>query len=199
MRVIKTAGELEVRDGVPLLFHSPMDEIFRRLLPLFKAHYKVQDYVKMQDAVSKLSSRNIRPMPSSTPRSSAAVALEIDGIDDIAALKALAAGKHTGADPVNNAPTPEEHARAALLQNHGFVLGTLANIYDMNDLEYCWGDDKVGDRVPHEYKPQVPLANPHGASARTMKRRRTTDIAVVPLAFSSLPKRLTQSQMPKVG
>ncbi|KAI0324060.1 hypothetical protein GY45DRAFT_469684 [Cubamyces sp. BRFM 1775] len=215
MRVIKTAGRLETRMGVPLMFYSPMDEIFRRLLPLFKAHYKVQDYLKKKDAALKLPFRNIRPMPSSAPPPSATVSLALDddpdGVtaaslaldddddtdDDTAALQAFAAEQAALAIPVDDAPTPEEHARAALVQNHNFVLWSLKNVIYRRDPECRWGDDKVGDRVPHEYKPQVPLANPHGASARTMKRRRTTDIAVVPLAFSSLPKRLTQSQMPK--
>ena len=200
MHVIQTAGRLEVRKDVPLTFNSPMDHIFGTLLPVFKAHYKVQDYLKKKDAALKLPFRNIRPMPSSAPRPSPAVPTAPGarrGTSDKAAAQALTAQTMALVVPVKNAPDPEDYARAALLQNHNFVLGTLMNVLHRRDPECPWGDDKVGDRVPHEYKPQVPLANPHRASARTMKRRRMTDIAVVPLAFSSLPKRLTQSQMPK--
>ncbi|KAH9896024.1 hypothetical protein C8Q73DRAFT_643740 [Cubamyces lactineus] len=199
MHVIQTAGKLEVRKGVPLTFASPMDYIFRTLLPLFKAHYKVQDYLKSKDATSNSSSRNIRPMPSSTPRPSSAAPGARRSAGGIAALKALAAGKLVLPAPDDDTPTPEEKKCAALLETHDFVLGVLANAYDLDSEELKWGCDKVGDRVPDDYKPRVPLAPPRGASARTMKRRRTTGTADAPDRFSSLPLRLTQSHVPKAS
>ncbi|KAI0324568.1 hypothetical protein GY45DRAFT_1375459 [Cubamyces sp. BRFM 1775] len=202
MHVIQTAGRLEVRNGVPLMFYSPMDDIFRMLLPVFRTHYQVQDYLKAKEAASKLPPRSIRPMPSSTPRPSAAIPLVLDDIDDITALKALAAEKLILTAPVDNGPTPEEHACAALLQDHNFVLGILARAYYLEDPECRWAWDKVDDRAPDEDedKPQVvPLTNAHGASTRTAKRRRTAGVTAAPLAYSSLPSRLTQSQTPKAG
>ncbi|KAI0660096.1 hypothetical protein C8Q70DRAFT_978183 [Cubamyces menziesii] len=194
--VIQTAGKLEVRKGMPITFGSPMDYIFRTLLPLFKAHYKVQDHMKatLKDAASKLPTRNIRLMPAPRPPSAAPGARR--GAGSIAALKALTAGKLELLAPIDDTPTPEEQRWAAALQNHNFTLGILANAYDLDTEELKWGDDKVEDRVPEDYKPQVPLANAGGASAHTMKRRKTTGVGAAHGGYS-LPTRLTQSQVPE--
>ena len=96
-------------------------------------------------------------------------------------------------------PTAQEEKKARHLANHDLMLVTFYKAQAKTDR---WRKtDKVGDRVPEEYKSQAPLANPHPVSGRTTKRRKTTGatVAAAPDGFSSFPVRLTQSQVPKAG
>ncbi|KAI0648523.1 hypothetical protein C8Q79DRAFT_877064, partial [Trametes meyenii] len=43
---IEDKGQVQVRRGVQLVFDSPLDSIFKKLLPRFKARYKVMEYEK---------------------------------------------------------------------------------------------------------------------------------------------------------
>ncbi|KAH9896040.1 hypothetical protein C8Q73DRAFT_643342 [Cubamyces lactineus] len=191
--VIKVAGKLTVGDGVPLFFQSPMDDIFSELLPVFKAYYKVQDHLKARTTTAEPPPEPIEPPSSPTIPSSPTSAMEERRHSR--ALKALPARKKW-ASYSDDEPTDAEKHDAALLADHDFVLSTLYNAFRSKKR---WGLDKVKDRVPIDYKPQVPLAIARGASARTMKRRKTDVAAPVPPTFSSLPPRLTQSEVPKAG
>ncbi|KAI0660097.1 hypothetical protein C8Q70DRAFT_1132803 [Cubamyces menziesii] len=192
--LIKVAGKLMVGDDEPLTFGSPMDDIFAQLLPLFKSHYKVQDFLRAKEKAAVPSTNTT----SSSDASSSNATASLRSSSKLVALQKLFAKtvtvKH---NPDRDAPTAEERTEAQLLADHNYVLLTLHQAQAKTDR---WRKtDKVGDRVPDDYKPQVPLANPHAASARTMKRRRTTGVAAVLDGFPSLPVRLTQSQVPKVG
>ncbi|KAH9896049.1 hypothetical protein C8Q73DRAFT_644518 [Cubamyces lactineus] len=187
--IIKISGRLETSNSVPLLFNSPMDDIFCELLPVFKAYYKVQGHMKAQKAIlappPEASPPRPRPMlPSSS--------LSVEERRESRPHKPL---RKSRALRENDEPTTGEKEDAALLEDHEFMLDTLDTAYRSD----MWGYDKVGDRVPIDYTPQVPLVNAHGASALTMKRRRTTTAAPTVRAFSSVPTRPTQSQVPKAA
>ncbi|KAJ8496357.1 hypothetical protein ONZ51_g1142 [Trametes cubensis] len=195
--VIQVAGRLETGHGVPLIFDSPIDDIFARLLPLFKAHYKVQKYLRAKQKPAVTVPSTTCPLPVRSP------ALEpLRNSSKLAALREQMANElerfrhRTYRD---DAPTAQEEKKARHLADHDLMLVTFYKAQAKTDR---WRKtDKVGDRVPEEYKSQAPLANPHPVSGRTTKRRKTTGVTVAaaPDGFSSFPVRLTQSQLPKAG
>ena len=65
--VIQVAGRLETGHGVPLIFDSPIDDIFARLLPLFKAHYKVQKYLRAKQKPAVTVPSTTCPLPVRSP------------------------------------------------------------------------------------------------------------------------------------
>ncbi|KAI0323417.1 hypothetical protein GY45DRAFT_1439605 [Cubamyces sp. BRFM 1775] len=190
--IIKTAGRLEMRSHEPLTFDSPIDDIFAQLLPLFKSHYKVQDYLKAKEKPTVPSTSTTSSLRASSPD-----IVPLRSSSKLDALRERLANKtKQRVECADDEPTVQEKEDAQFLANHDFMLVTLADA----QAEKNWHKtDKVGDRVPDAYKPLVSLANARGASTHTMKRRRTTGIAAAPPPFSRLPNRLTQSQMPKAG
>ena len=193
LRVVQTAGKLEVRKGVPITFGSAMDDIFSELLPMFKAYYKVQDYSKMRKDAASATPRSAPSPPATTTATatSEVVSQDPDELDLITQYHS-AKNKRRAPREEDDRPTRAEEDDAALLEDHDFMLGTLATAY----LSGRWSEtDRVGDRVPTGYKPQIPLVNARGASAHTMKRRRTMEAA--PAYHRSTPARLAQSQVPR--
>ncbi|KAH9884202.1 hypothetical protein C8Q73DRAFT_669856 [Cubamyces lactineus] len=191
--VIKISGRLETGNRVPLIFDSPIDDIFARLLPLFKAHYKVQDYLKAKEKPAVTAGSTTSPLLAPPP-----ALAPLRSSSKLAALREQMANEPEQCeDDVDDAPTVQEEKNARRVTNHNVMLLTLDKAQAQTDRWHK--TDKVGDRVPEDYKPQVPLANARGASARTMKRRRTTGVADAPDRFFSLPPRLTQSHVPKAS
>ncbi|KAH9896037.1 hypothetical protein C8Q73DRAFT_690614 [Cubamyces lactineus] len=189
LRVVQTAGKLEARKDVPITFGSAMDDIFGELLPMFKAYYKVQDYSKKQRNAASDTPRAPLPTASKTTTISEVDSQDPDELDLITQYHS--AKNKRRAPREDDRPTRAEEDDAALLADHNFMLGTLATAYRSER----WSEtDRVGDRIPINYKPQIPLVNARGASARTMKRRKTT---VAAPAHHSMPARLTQSQAPQ--
>ncbi|KAI0359376.1 hypothetical protein OH77DRAFT_1517852 [Trametes cingulata] len=173
---VQTNGRLEVQVGVSdvLKFDSPLDAIFEQLLRWFKAHYKVQKY-RNQQAKAEDPANAPRPSPDDddafpSPPSSpspkrAEDCQDIELSEDALSELAPEMDPHS----YDDIPTAQDELYASYVANHRFVVGVLARQLKSK----AWGADKVGDRVPPEYKPQYPLADPHCVAPSTAKRRRT--------------------------
>ncbi|KAI0363446.1 hypothetical protein BV20DRAFT_144220 [Pilatotrama ljubarskyi] len=167
---VQVRGYLEVERYVRLRFCSPLDTIFKELLPSFKAHYKVQ---KWRETQAK------RPDPGNKPLSP----LWMIDADAVQFLESLA---RAGKDRVRSKtakyisspdmPTPTEELRATDVASHQFMLSLLNEELEEGE----WWADKVGDRIPLEYWKQKQAIDKSRDDARStaVKCRKTMPIPV---------------------
>ncbi|KAI8976342.1 hypothetical protein BD414DRAFT_539335 [Trametes punicea] len=189
---VKTCGRLELKDDSPLKFHSPLDTVFKRLLPWFKAHYKVQAYQTKESEIPSPSRGNetsiqsfLAPL-SSTPD-------ELDVVDDLdPSVVSDSDDEEVPEGPPR--PTPKEEKRAACVASHKSMVGVLSQA--IHSTRWPAGD-KVGDRVPHDYQPKYPVGQVQGASSRTVKRRKVMSMFDYQTCHSSLPARAVKSGLPR--
>ncbi|KAJ3006004.1 hypothetical protein NUW54_g4095 [Trametes sanguinea] len=73
-------------------------------------------------------------------------------------------------------PTAQDEGLAEQLTNHTKMLGILLKA--RNAVEEWDPKDKVGDRVPDDYEPRLPIALEKGPSLQVVKRRRTASLAL---------------------
>ncbi|KAI0648553.1 hypothetical protein C8Q79DRAFT_1067554 [Trametes meyenii] len=179
---IEFIGEIHVRPGVQLVFDSPLDSIFKKLLPRFKARYKVRRYEK-----SSLDSSPPRKAPLLTPQDDA------PSHSSKPKPKYQKAGRYgllprsPSPDPQEakvNPPNPEERAAATRVSKHDFVAGVLDEALETGDWLL---NDKIGDQVPYNYKPQYPLAPGKGAAPSTIKRQKTATTGLIDHCHISCP------------
>ena len=200
--VVTELGRLEDYCGSRLTFRSPMDYIFKELLPLFKAHYKVQAHRKKKSAppTSPTSSAHYETSSIHHPQMSREGGRDTSKYRDLEE-PVLTRKRFQVTRKDDSIPTAEDEQDAALLADHDFVLGALAQAY----VSKGWGWDKVGDRVLDPCASQ-PIVEPMSApNARPLKRRRSAGsvdvrVGVQPdtVRFRKLP-RLTQSFTSKAG
>ncbi|CDO76863.1 hypothetical protein BN946_scf184402.g4 [Trametes cinnabarina] len=164
-------GILQVGWNVPLEFDSPLDDALAQLLLLFKAHYKVIAYKRVQFETARMRPPSIaykNPPTETAPSSSSGPHHKAEENERLKALVAPLVKKKRRVGSLK--PTAEEEAHARLLANHLSMLGILLTVRDDPEWTSC---DKVGDRVPHDYKPRYPVAQEKGPSSDAVKRRRT--------------------------
>ncbi|KAI9065681.1 hypothetical protein FKP32DRAFT_1623600 [Trametes sanguinea] len=159
---------------VPLMFNSPLDTLFQRLLSWFKAYYAVQAHEKMQSEAKKalgLSTTSMappKPPASAKPVRQKAMTAKVAGaMESVNALSDVA-----GLTPK---PTAQEEALAAALSDHTMMLGVLYNAHQSAEWDL---EDKIGDRVPDDYEPRFPIAQEKGPSRATVKRLRSASMAL---------------------
>ncbi|KAI0324337.1 hypothetical protein GY45DRAFT_1313971 [Cubamyces sp. BRFM 1775] len=119
--VVKADGQLTVGDGVPLIFGSPMDNIFRDLLPVFKAYYKVQGHLKAQNALLAPPPETSQSLSCPVPPSPSV------SVEERRAPRPRKSLRKPRAPRMPNAPTAEDEEDAALVEDHEFMLDTPRN------------------------------------------------------------------------
>ncbi|KAI0363443.1 hypothetical protein BV20DRAFT_975682 [Pilatotrama ljubarskyi] len=168
---LETHGRLYLMRNVELKLDSPLDTIFRKLLLCFKAHYKIQSYrdrqTKPDDSAEPSDTAQDDDQDFASPPSSPTTKPIRRTASRAHVLKAFAARK-TLLLPPPDAPTREDENNASLIAEHSWMVGILAEALDSKE----WQADKVGDRVPPEYKPQYDVAKLDGPASSTMKRRK---------------------------
>ncbi|KAI0364875.1 hypothetical protein BV20DRAFT_982917 [Pilatotrama ljubarskyi] len=166
---LETHGSLYLMRNVELKLDSPLDTIFRKLLLCFRAHYKIQNYrkTKPDDSPGPSDTAQHNDQEFAFPPSSPTTKLIRRAASRLHVLKAFAARK-TLLLPPPDAPTREDENNASLIAEHSWMVGVLAEALDSKE----WQADKVGDRVPPEYKPQYVVAKLDGPASSTIKRRR---------------------------
>ncbi|CDO77826.1 hypothetical protein BN946_scf184714.g1 [Trametes cinnabarina] len=149
-----------------------MDDALAQLLLLFKAHYKVIAYNHVQYETTRMRPPSIiskdPPTAATAPNSSSGTHRDAEENESIKALVAPLVKKKRRVGSLK--PTTEEEAHSRLLSDHLSMLGILLTVHDDPEWTSC---DKVGDRVPHDYKPRYPVAQEKGPSSDAVKRRRT--------------------------
>ncbi|KAI0641639.1 hypothetical protein C8Q79DRAFT_1014077 [Trametes meyenii] len=204
LNAVKTLGRLEINDGMPLKFGSPLDKLFSNILHYFKAYYKVRSYRAKQQKSADQDDE-----------------YESDGsdeFDDACSSPSPASSLHhqrkrfafNSNDPILFARTPkpvrifdadkpsaDDDEYAKLLESHEAFVGSLASVLPSRRWKE---DDKVGDRVPDDYKPLYPIADEKGAAPSTVKRRRLMRTFPYDQCYTSMPSlRPSKSALPALG
>ncbi|KAI0324334.1 hypothetical protein GY45DRAFT_427623 [Cubamyces sp. BRFM 1775] len=196
LAVVKKRGCLEVKDRVQLLFDSPMDNIFGELLPLFKAHYAIQDYLNEQRSKTVSTTLPSKANAShQTPSSATVPTASVKQAHKQFADRPTALARPFPFPYAPSVPKPSaiDEAVAAFISNHDFMIEVLKTASGTAD----WAGDRVGDRLPNGYKPKY-LIGPVGVAAPTSVKRARTAIAIdFSSSYSSPLVRLTQSESAK--
>ncbi|KAI0323684.1 hypothetical protein GY45DRAFT_1401272 [Cubamyces sp. BRFM 1775] len=202
LAAVKTRGYLEVRDKIRLRFNTPMDDVFCEMLPLFKAHYAIQEYLNEQRDNSITLDRPSRTndSPHFTASSSvAALSLKLihKQFSQSHPSRPTRSSRlsHSG-DSLSVKPSPAQEADAALVTSHDHMIDVLLDACGEKD----WGL-KVGDRVPVDYTPQYLVGPADTAAPGSVKRLKTASTADFSSCMMSFPVRYTQSESakPKTG
>ncbi|KAI0363442.1 hypothetical protein BV20DRAFT_144055 [Pilatotrama ljubarskyi] len=188
---VETRGRLEVQVGSPdlLKFDSPLDTLFEQLLPWFKAHYKVRNYrdrqTKAMESADAPRSPEVDDNSFSSPPSSPSpkrdgvlpdVELDEDALSELA--------PETEPQLLDDVPTARDELYASYVATHQFMVGVLARLHKSKSWQTS---DKVGDRVPPEYKPRYLIAYPDAPASRTLKRRMLEATSKFESCHSSFP------------
>ncbi|KAI0641684.1 hypothetical protein C8Q79DRAFT_1014110 [Trametes meyenii] len=170
LAAVKLYGRLEIKDKLPLKFDSPLDDLFKRLLSSFHAHYVVQDFLERQAQAAKTTLRSTSPSPSK-PVSNWAPPVEDDDEDED---DELAKSSDTPEPEVpDDKPTPDMERRAACVSSHQGMFGALKTAFKALKWRI---DDKEGDRVSPAHNPLFPVGPPQKAAPATCKRRKTVSM-----------------------
>ena len=196
LAAVKTRGYLEVRDKIRLCFDTPMDGVFGEMLPLFKAHYAIQDYLNEQRNNTINSDRPPRTNDSPRPAadsSVAAMSLKLIHKQFSQSHRPTRSSRpsHSG-ESFSVKPSPAQEADAALIASHDHMIDVLLDACGEND----WGP-KVGDRVPVDYTPQYLVGPVDTAAPGSVKRLKTASTIDFGSCMTSFPIRYTQSESAK--
>ncbi|KAM5541563.1 hypothetical protein V8D89_004753 [Ganoderma adspersum] len=136
---IESTGTLEtLYPPGPLLFNSPMDELFYTALQSFKAHYKVMEHEHRR------SSRRPPPPPPSVPTVPVDAGKPRFGGRNYKvneALRAKLLAEQAIERPFDRSPTAEERELASKVADHTFMIAHLEEYLQ----DPRWSDD---DRIP---------------------------------------------------
>ncbi|KAI0641668.1 hypothetical protein C8Q79DRAFT_918903 [Trametes meyenii] len=212
LNAVKTLGRLEINDDAPLKFGFPLDKLFSSILFYFKAYYKVRSYrAKLQNAsppppLDPIEDENddddddddgdgtySSPPPSSPSHRNQHLTSSTGAPTPTALHPALY--PHEVED--DGKPSARDEQCAALLEKHE----TFVDILRAALASRGWkSTDKVGDRVPNDYKPVYPVAQEKGAAPSTIKRRRTLTAFPYERCFTSLPPlSVSKTTLPALG
>lgn len=149
-------GRLTLNDGAKLLlFNSPLDLFFSRMLNVFKAHYAVTEY----DAKHEEDAEEATPPSSPTPDPPSPTEDKPARFDmamiSKSRLYAFAEDEavKTKKAPELPVPAPEVRASARLAQDHDFVVSALLSAIKMKQSSWPPGERVAGDNVPTTYEP----------------------------------------------
>ena len=183
-------GTLALNSGSPaqlLKFNSPMDGILSTLLERFHAHYRVEAHNAARLTAAQLRS-SIKNLSIPSPIQSDSESSDDDDffVSDLP-FDAHAEGYVTSASAQPTKPvrrlTAADRKLAEMVTKHESMLFTLHSV--LVDPKWPRGGDKVGDRIPKEWRSKRPVG-PIGKSTiidDSNKRLKTGG----PGGFNSLP------------
>ncbi|KAI9058411.1 hypothetical protein FKP32DRAFT_1273175 [Trametes sanguinea] len=156
--------------GPVLKFNNPLDDLLKKLLRWFKAHYAVVEYQKALAEAEKSQSRphaTLSPVVAPPPSPQYSVL----GWRKPAKPAPPSIDSPASTNPSSwlEKPSSQTEEDAAMLTTHDAMLDAIVD----SMMEVSWGNDRAtGDNVPHDLMPKAPIGPPHGASVSTMKRRK---------------------------
>ncbi|KAI0739891.1 hypothetical protein C8Q80DRAFT_1200859 [Daedaleopsis nitida] len=143
-------GELLVTPDKELLFHGPMDTLFKTLLRWFRANFRVTRHAHRQKELkTQREAKNAQPAVPPTAAPAPAQRPVHTSVLHPAISLLPSKRKSRGTLAQGDEPTPEEIAEAEALSEHADVYNLLTEIAASN----LWTlGDKAGDQVPADWK-----------------------------------------------